>query len=132
MIMMHERLCSLKVLRVCTGIGVLLFGSGLDAYERLEPARFKVKLVQACQLLNLHLEPKRKSKKILTQVAYGDCVENLGCIREIAQRTLEKETNRTKRDFMAWKFPVWCRVETASGQRGWVLKEYLEDGCSKK
>ena len=104
----------------------------LLAYESLTPTRFKVKLVQACQLLNLHVKPDRKSQKILTQVAYGDCVENLGCIREISQRQLENEHNRTKRDFMAWKYPVWCKVETKNGQRGWVLKEFLTDTCEKE
>lgn len=98
----------------------------LLAAESISPTQFKVVLVKHCEVLGLRKTPDRKSSKVYTTAHYGSCVQNLGCMREITQKQLENEHNQTKRDFMAWKYPVWCKVES-DGKRGWVRKQFLKD-----
>lgn len=102
----------------------LLFAS-LIADENIHPSEFTVKLIKRCESLALSVEPNRKAKKIYTHVFTEGCVQNLGCIREITQKELD-DMNQTKREYMAWKYPVWCKVDS-KGKRGWVRKQFLVD-----
>jgi hypothetical protein len=102
-----------------------VFFANLVADENIQPSEFTVKLIKNCEVLALSVEPNRKAKKIYTNVWTDGCVQNLGCIREITQKELD-EVNGTKKDFMAWKYPVWCKVD-ANGKRGWVRKQFLAD-----
>jgi len=94
--------------------------------EGIIPAQFRVELVKQCEVLGLSQEPNRKATKVYSHAHIGSCVQNLGCIREITQQQLDAEHNQTKRDFMAWKYPVWCKVES-DGKRGWVRKQFLRE-----
>ena len=73
----------------------------------------------------LHVSADRKSKKIVTCASIGDKVVNLGCKRDISQEALD-EMNQTKRDYMAWKYPIWCKVSVGK-KEGWVQKQYLKE-----
>jgi len=97
---------------------------GLFAFENIVPSQFKVELIKKCELLALSKEPNRKASKIYSSAHTGSCVQNLGCMREITQEQLDEEHNQTKKDFMAWKYPVWCKVDV-NGKRGWVRKQFL-------
>ena len=110
---------------------VSFFVSFLLGYENITPKEFRVELVKACEILGLSTKPHRKSKKIYVPVSTGGCVQNLGCLREISQKTLE-DMNETKRIYMSWKYPVWCKVEVGK-KRGWVRKEFLANKpCADK
>ena len=99
--------------------------SDLVPDENIHPSEFTVKLIKNCEVLALSVEPDRKAKKIYTNVWTNGCVQNLGCLREITQKELDA-MDETKRNFMAWKYPVWCKVD-ANGKRGWVRKQFLVD-----
>ena len=101
----------------------LFFVSHLTAQENIYPKQFRVELIKACEILGLSKKPNRKSKKVYAGVSTGNCVENLGCLRDITEKALE-EMNETKRTYMAWKYPVWCKVEV-NGKRGWVRRQFL-------
>jgi len=103
-----------------------LFFTALYAEEGITPAQFKVELIKRCEVLGLSKEPNRKAAKIYSHAHTGSCVQNLGCMREITQKQLDNEHNETKRIFMAWKYPVWCKVDS-DGKRGWVRKQFLAD-----
>jgi len=103
-----------------------LFFTTLYAQEGITPVQFKVELIKRCEVLGLSKEPNRKAAKIYSHAHTGSCVQNLGCIREITQKQLDNEHNETKRMFMAWKYPVWCKVDS-DGKRGWVRKQFLID-----
>ncbi|MBT8348244.1 MAG: hypothetical protein HKP62_02210, partial [Sulfurovum sp.] len=118
-----------------------LFFTGLVADEELDPSdlaedakihpsEFTVKLIKNCEVLALSVEPNRKAKKIYTNVWTEGCVQNLGCIREVTQKELDAMPE-TERDFTAWKYPVWCKVD-ANGKRGWVRKQFLADEPCKQ
>ena len=105
--------------------------SGLDADENIHPSEFTVKLIKNCEVLALSVEPNRKAEKIYTRVWTDGCVQNFGCIREITQKKLD-DMNETERNHMAWKYPVWCKVD-AKGKIGWVRKQFLVDEpCSEQ
>ncbi|HSR74319.1 MAG TPA: hypothetical protein VLL31_05710 [Sulfurovum sp.] len=104
--------------------------SDSNTYEAIHPSEFTVKLIKRCEVLELREEPDRKAKKIYTNIWTDGCVQNLGCIREITQKELE-DMNETRRNYMAWKYPVWCKVD-ANGKRGWVRKQFLADEACKK
>jgi len=93
--------------------------------EGILPQQLTVDLAKKCQVLMLHVTPDRKSKKIITYASYGDQVENMGCIREITQKELDTIPEE-KRYYIAWKYPVWCRVAVGIKQ-GWVLQQYLKN-----
>lgn len=103
----------------------LLFTLCSLAEEGIKPSYFSVDLAKKCQVLMLHVKPKRKSKSITTSLSIGDRVENLGCLREISQKALNAMP-QTERDYMAWKHPVWCKVQSGK-KEGWVLRQYLKD-----
>lgn len=108
-----------------------LDSSNLVSGENIHPSEFTVKLIKRCEVLALSVEPKRKAKKINTRVWTDGCVQNFGCIREITQKELDA-MDETKRSYMAWKYPVWCKVD-AKGKIGWVRKQFLVDEpCSKQ
>lgn len=107
-----------------------LWFTGLLADENIQPSEFTVKLIKKCEALVLSVEPDRKAKKIYTHIFTEGCVQNLGCLREVTQKELE-EMNETKRNHMAWKYPVWCKVD-ADGKRGWVRKQFLSDEPCKQ
>jgi len=109
-------------------LGVLF--TGLFADENIKPSEFTVKLIKKCEALALSVEPNRKAKKIYTHIFTAGCVQNLGCLREVTQKELD-EMNATKRNHMAWKYPVWCKVDV-DGKRGWVRKQFLSDEPCKK
>jgi len=96
------------------------------AEEGITPAQFKVELIKRCEVLGLSKEPNRKAAKIYSHGHTGSCVQNLGCMREITQKQLDEEDNQTKRAFMEWKYPVWCKVDS-DGKRGWIRKQFLAD-----
>ena len=102
-----------------------VFFANLVADENIQPSEFTVKLIKKCELLGLSVEPNRKAKKIYTHISTEGCVQNLGCMREVTQKELD-DMNETKRNHMAWKYPVWCKVD-ADGKRGWVRKQFLSD-----
>ena len=104
--------------------------SDLLADETIQPSEFTVKLIKNCEVLALSVEPNRKAKKIYTNVWTDDCVQNLGCIREVTQKELDA-MDETKRNHMAWKYPVWCKVDP-NGKRGWVRKQFLVDEPCKQ
>lgn len=99
--------------------------------ENIHPSEFTVKLIKRCEVLVLSEEPDRKAKKIYTRVWTEECVQNYGCMREITQKELDA-MDEAKRDYMAWKYPAWCKVN-AKGKIGWVRKQFLSDEpCKKK
>jgi len=104
---------------------IVILGLG-HAEEQIVPSQFKVELIKRCEVLGLSKEPNRKAEKIYSHGHTGSCVQNLGCIREITQKELDAEHNKTKRDFLAWKYPIWCKVDS-DGKRGWVRKQFLAD-----
>ncbi len=104
---------------------LILFFASLSGDDTIRPSEFTVKLIKRCEALALSAEPNRKAKKIYTRIFTEGCVQNLGCMREVTQKELD-EMNQTKRDYMAWKYPVWCKVEV-EGKRGWVRKQFLAD-----
>jgi len=104
--------------------------SDLNSDGAIHPSEFTVKLIKRCEVLELREEPDRKAKKIYTNIWTDGCVQNLGCIREVTQKELEA-MNETKRNYMAWKYPVWCKVD-ANGKRGWVRKQFLADEACKE
>jgi len=106
-----------------------IFFTNLVADENIQPSEFTVKLIKRCKALALSVEPNRKAKKIYTHVFSEGCVQNLGCLREVTQKELD-DMNETKRNYMAWKYPVWCKVD-ADGKRGWVRKQFLADEACK-
>lgn len=106
-----------------------LFFASLLADENIHPSEFTVKLIKRCESLALSVEPNRKAKKIYTHVFTEGCVQNLGCVRDVTQKELD-DMNQTKREYMAWKYPVWCKVD-AEGKRGWVRRQFLADGPCK-
>ena len=106
-------------------IAHVLFVS-LFANEGITPTQFKVELIKRCEVLGLSKEPNRKASKIYSHGHTGSCVQNLGCVREITQKQLDDEHNQTKRAFLEWKYPVWCKVDS-DGKRGWVRKQFLAD-----
>lgn len=115
-------------MRLLYVLSVLL--SGLIANESITPSEFTVKLVKRCEVLVLSVEPDRKAKKIYTHISTDGCVQNFGCMREITQKELDN-MNEIKRNHMAWKYPVWCKVD-AEGKRGWVRKQFLaEEACKE-
>ena len=93
--------------------------------EGILPRQLTVDLAKKCQVLMLHVTPDRKSKQIITSASYGDKVENMGCVREITQKELESIPAK-KRYYIAWKYPVWCRVAVGVKQ-GWILQQYLKN-----
>lgn len=102
----------------------LVFPS-LFADENIHPSEFTVKLIKSCEVLVLSEKPNRKAKKIITRVWTDGCVQNFGCVREITQKELDA-MDETKRSYMTWKYPVWCKVD-AKGKIGWVRKQFLVD-----
>ena len=110
-------------MRLLLIFSMLLVGSVAD--ENIQPSEFTVKLIKNCEVLALSVEPNRKAKKIYTNIWTDGCVQNLGCMREVTQKELD-DMNETKRNHMAWKYPVWCKVD-ANGKRGWVRKQFLAD-----
>lgn len=93
--------------------------------EGILPRQLTVDLPKKCQVLMLHVTPDRKSKQIVTYASYGEKVENMGCVREITQLELDN-IPESKRYYIAWKYPVWCRVAVGIKQ-GWVLQQYLKN-----
>jgi len=104
---------------------VSLLFAFLSAEENIVPRQFKVELIKRCEVLALHKEPNRKSPVVYSSGHSGSCVQNLGCLREITQKELE-DMNRTRYNYMAWKYPVWCKVVVGK-KRGWVRKQFLAD-----
>ncbi len=104
--------------------------SDLAADENIHPSEFTVKLIKNCEVLALSVEPDRKAKKIYSNIWTDGCVQNLGCIREVTQKELDA-MNENERNHMAWKYPVWCKVD-ANGKRGWVRKQFLVDEPCKQ
>ena len=92
--------------------------------DGIYPRQFKVELPKACQVLMLNKTPDRKAKKIFTYASTGDCVENMGCIREITQNELDS-MEESKRQYASWKYPVWCKVSVGNKQ-GWILQQYVK------
>jgi len=93
--------------------------------EGILPRQLTVDLPKKCEVLMLHVTPDRESKKIVTYASYGDKIENMGCIREITDKELDT-IPEAKRYYIAWKYPVWCRVAVGIKQ-GWVLQKYLKN-----
>ena len=93
--------------------------------EGILPRQLTVDLPKKCEVLMLHVTPGRKARKIVTYASYGDKVENMGCIREVSQKELDA-LPESKRNYIAWKYPVWCRVAVGTRQ-GWVLQQYLKN-----
>lgn len=69
------------------------------AEEKIVPSQFKVELIQRCEVLGLSKAPNRKAEKKYSHGHTGSCVQNFGCIREITQKELDTEHDKTKRDF---------------------------------
>lgn len=95
------------------------------ADEGIFPSQFKVEMAKNCEILMLRETPEDNASKIFTSASTGDCVQNMGCIRNITQKALDS-IEKKKRYFIAWKNPVWCRVAVGKKQ-GWVLQQFLAD-----
>jgi len=107
-----------------------IFYSFLFTDEGIRPVSFRVQLVKACEVLMLSEAPKRKAKRLVTHFSSGSCVQNFGCMREVTQKELDA-MSEIKRAHMAWKYPVWCKVD-ADGVQGWVRRQFLsEDSCKE-
>lgn len=109
---------------------VVLLNTFVIASEHITPSQFRVELIKRCEVLGLHEKPNRKSPITYSSGHTGSCVQNLGCMREITTEELN-DVNETKRDYMAWKYPVWCKV-VVGNKRGWVRKQFLADKPCKK
>lgn len=116
-----------KILWVLSALSVALFAEDIESVEviKITPKQFKVELIKNCEVLMLHETRDRKSKTTHTFAANGDCVQNMGCIRDITEKELD-EMDETKRRYAEWKNPVWCKVKVGRKQ-GWVQKQYLAD-----
>jgi hypothetical protein len=106
-------------------LSIALFAESEENIEYIKPKQFKVDLLKNCEVLMLHEKRDRKSKTTHTFASNGDCVQNMGCIRDITQKELES-MDKNKRQFAEWKKPVWCKVSVGSKQ-GWIQRQYLAD-----
>jgi hypothetical protein len=99
--------------------------------DGIMPSQFRIQMAKNCVAVMLSKEAKKESKKIFTAAASGDCVENMGCIRNITQKELDS-MDASKRYYAAWKNPVWCKV--AYGKKeGWIEEQYLSsEPCKDK
>ena len=97
----------------------------MSSADGITPSQFKLEMAKDCEVLMLKETPDRKAKRIFTHLSTGDCVDNMGCIREITQRELDG-MDETKRNYAAWKHPVWCKVAVGKKQ-GWVEQQYLKN-----
>ena len=104
---------------------VLCICVSLGANENIVPSQFRVALIKRCEVLGLHKEPHRKSPVVYSSGHTGSCAQNLGCLREVTTKELT-DMNETKRAYMSWKYPVWCKLVVGK-KRGWVRKQFLED-----
>lgn len=102
----------------------LILGASLSA-DGITPKQFKVEMAKNCEVMMLHEKPEKKSKLIFTSASTGDCVENMGCIRNITQKELES-LDEKKRHYAAWKNPIWCKVAYGKKQ-GWIEQQFLLD-----
>ncbi|PHS38542.1 MAG: hypothetical protein COB07_08305 [Sulfurovum sp.] len=109
-----------RIIWVFLAVSLAVFAEGIT------PSQFKLEMAKDCEVLMLKKTPDRKAKIIFTHLSTGDCVDNMGCIREITQRELDG-MDETKRNYAAWKHPVWCRVAVGKKQ-GWVEQQYLKQG----
>lgn len=105
-------------------LGILVLSIAHFA-EEFTPKQFKLELMKNCEVLMLHEKRDRKSKTTHTFAANGDCVENLGCVRDITEKELENMDKNARR-FAEWKNPVWCKV-AVGGKQGWVQRQFLAD-----
>ena len=117
MILKRDRM--IKMILVFLALGV-----GLSA-DSIVPRQFKVEMAKNCQVMMLREKPEKKAKKIFTSASTGDCVENMGCIRNITQKELDS-MEESKRHFAEWKNPIWCKVAYGKKQ-GWVEQQFLQN-----
>lgn len=108
----------------------LTLGAGLFA-DGIAPRQFKVEMAKNCEVMMLREKPEKKAKKIFTSASTGDCVENMGCIRNITQKELDS-LDENKRHFAEWKNPIWCKVAYGKKQ-GWIEQQFLQNApCEEK
>lgn len=113
-------------------VWLMLIGSivGMSSDDMIEPRQFKVNLMKNCEVLMLHVSRDKKSKKKHTFAGRGDCVENMGCVRDITQKELDAMDN-TSRDIAEWEYPIWCYVSVGK-KKGWVERQFLTtEPCNK-
>lgn len=96
---------------------------GVSSDDMITPKQFRVELMKNCEVLMLHNERDKKSKKKHTFASRGDCVQNMGCVRNISQKELES-MDETSRDIAEWENPIWCYVGVGK-KKGWVEKQFL-------
>jgi hypothetical protein len=110
-----------KVIWVFLALALSLFAET----EGISPRQFKIEMAKNCEVMMLREKPERKAKKIFTSASTGDCVENMGCIRNITQKELDS-IDEKKRHYLAWQNPVWCKVAYGKKQ-GWIEQQFLQN-----
>ena len=110
-----------KVVLVFLALGLSLFAES----DGITPRQFKIEMSKNCEVMMLREKPERKAKKIFTSASTGDCVENMGCIRNITQKELDS-IEKNKRYYVAWENPVWCKVAYGKKQ-GWIEQQYVKN-----
>ena len=98
---------------------------GVSDEEMIEPEQFRVNLIKNCEVLMIHKTRDKTSRKKHTSAAKGDCVENMGCVRDITQKELD-DMDDNKRYIAEWENPIWCYVAVGK-KKGWVERQFLTD-----
>ena len=95
------------------------------------PDFFKVTGVAQNDTLNIHKEPRTKSKVIGEISPRGHCLKNLGCKGGI---TLNESMNLSEKEKaeISNKRPRWCKI-AFDGVKGWVFARYVtESSCRQE
>lgn len=111
----------IKMILVFLTLGLSLFAES----EGITPRQFKIEMAKNCEVMMLREKPERKAKKIFTSASTGDCVENMGCIRNITQKELDS-MEESERHFAEWENPIWCKVAYGKKQ-GWIEQQFLQN-----
>lgn len=119
-----------QILWAMLALNIALFAQSGESMETIKPKEVRVELMKNCEVLMLHEKRDRKSRTTHTFAVNGDCVENMGCIRDITQKELDSMDKNARR-YAEWKNPVWCKVSVGRKQ-GWIQGQFLADKpCNK-
>ncbi len=88
------------------------------------PSQMRLSLLSACEVAMLHTKPSRKSPVVSTRAHNGTTVDVLGCKRLRDTAAILEECNTTKRDYLLWKYPIWCKVRIGN-KVGWIRRQFL-------
>ena len=96
----------------------------LHAESIKAPLQMRLSLLSACEVAMLHAKPSRKSPVVSTHAHNGVTVNVLSCKRLRDTDSILKERNATKRDYLLWKYPIWCKVRIGK-KVGWIRRQFL-------